>query len=376
MVIQFRVFNLKNILLVTWLIITSIFATSCSKSENKVDTSISIVGFVGGSTFTGGLMVWGIGPDGKKMAVSLTDESDNKELLLDSGSWDFFATGWLGTTPLYGATMCGSTSLELAGEDAVINLSLNASNCIDDVFAPATYLDGNQFSPIKLIMCDNISSVTQGLDCDAAKGPGRSYRLVFNNVGDSEVTPGLTSACIDEAGASSTTTTTYKLPVGLLGSSPMNLTIETFSGLTCTGELKAFNFSDGLINTPDDVVIFNAGSQSEVFLSSPVPPPLLSGYTVSAALYTQNITIVSNNVTNIGGDIISYTIAPSLPSGLSINATTGDITGTPIGMTTVTTYTVTAMGPTGATATTTLDITVNDVVPDIISYTNQSGSLS
>ena len=65
---------MKNLILFTWLIIASLFATSCSKSGNKVDTSISFVGFVGGETFTGGLMVWGVGPGGKKMAVSLVND--------------------------------------------------------------------------------------------------------------------------------------------------------------------------------------------------------------------------------------------------------------------------------------------------------------
>jgi hypothetical protein len=68
-----------------------------------------------------------------------------------------------------------------------------------------------------------------------------------------------------------------------------------------------------------------------------------------------------------GGAVVSYSISPALPSGLSFDTTTGVISGTPTAVAALTSYTVTANNSGGSTSFT-LEITVNDIAPSALSY--------
>ena len=69
--------------------------------------------------------------------------------------------------------------------------------------------------------------------------------------------------------------------------------------------------------------------------------------------------------------VVTWSVSPTLPTGLSIDSTTGEITGTPTVLQTAVTYTITATN-TGGSATTTIDIIVNDVPPSTITYSSNS----
>jgi hypothetical protein len=88
---------------------------------------------------------------------------------------------------------------------------------------------------------------------------------------------------------------------------------------------------------------------------------------------TPNIFTKATAITNLApvlspGTAPAYSVSPVLPRGLAISTTTGIISGTPTMVTPNATYTVTAVN-TGGTATATLDIRVNDIVPATLSYT-------
>ena len=60
--------------------------------------------------------------------------------------------------------------------------------------------------------------------------------------------------------------------------------------------------------------------------------------------------------------ILSYSISPALPAGLTLNTASGIVSGTPSVITAIANYTVTATN-TGGTTTVALTLTVNDVAP-------------
>jgi hypothetical protein len=60
---------------------------------------------------------------------------------------------------------------------------------------------------------------------------------------------------------------------------------------------------------------------------------------------------------------VSYSVSPSLPTGLSINAATGSISGTPFSGSARTTYTITATGSVSGTASVTVSLAATDMVP-------------
>ncbi|MCP5495760.1 MAG: putative Ig domain-containing protein [Leptospiraceae bacterium] len=96
-----------------------------------------------------------------------------------------------------------------------------------------------------------------------------------------------------------------------------------------------------------------------------VAPTSLS-YAGNPFVFTKDtlITTVSPTFT---GTPTSYSVSPSLPTGLSIHLTTGQLAGTPTVLATVNTYTVTATN-TGGSTTFGLTITVNDVAPSGLTY--------
>ncbi|OYU80355.1 MAG: hypothetical protein CFE23_09830 [Flavobacterium sp. BFFFF1] len=103
--------------------------------------------------------------------------------------------------------------------------------------------------------------------------------------------------------------------------------------------------------------------------------PLTAGVAPSALQYNNNNSFtVNTEITplhpTVTGSVISYTISPALPDGLSIDNETGIISGTPASESPATTYTVTASNAFGNT-TTTLSITVNPMpVAALIHYWN------
>jgi gliding motility-associated-like protein len=87
-----------------------------------------------------------------------------------------------------------------------------------------------------------------------------------------------------------------------------------------------------------------------------IPPTNLS-YSSASNIFTVGTQIVNNIPSNTGGVIASYSIYPSLPAGLSLNASTGIISGTPTEGTVQTDYVITGTN-TGGTVTTTVSIYV------------------
>ncbi len=160
-------------------------------------------------------------------------------------------------------------------------------------------------------------------------------------------------------GAGSPTPSSYSVSPAL----PTGLTLNTATGVI-SGRPTA------LAATADYVVTAStaAGCTSTYTLSLEVKndaPPLNLVYNPNTQTVRQG-TAITNMVPTVGGGaVITYTIAPSLPSGISINATTGVVSGT---STTAQTgsqvYTITATNS-GGSATATITLIFNTAPTDI-----------
>ena len=102
--------------------------------------------------------------------------------------------------------------------------------------------------------------------------------------------------------------------------------------------------------------------------------PSSISYSPNSFTETKGSAMTPASPTSSGGAVVTWSISPTLPSGLSIDSSTGEISGTPTVLSTITTYTITATN-TGS-ATTTIDITINDIIPSSITYSSTSYSLT
>ena len=121
------------------------------------------------------------------------------------------------------------------------------------------------------------------------------------------------------------------------------------------------------------VTASNSGGDDEVELTIEVIdiPPATITYNPNAFVETRGTAMVSVTPSTTGGAVVSWSIDPALPNGLSLDTSTGEISGTPTVISELTTYTITATN-TGGSLDVTIDITVNDIVPSSITYSSSS----
>jgi hypothetical protein len=94
--------------------------------------------------------------------------------------------------------------------------------------------------------------------------------------------------------------------------------------------------------------------------SAPSEPPTALSYSTQSAVYAPNSTITPNTPT-VTGTVASWSIDPSLSTGLTLDTTTGIISGTPTESQLATAYIITASNAYGST-TTTISITVKIIL--------------
>ncbi len=115
----------------------------------------------------------------------------------------------------------------------------------------------------------------------------------------------------------------------------------------------------------------DAGStQATVNIKVDATAPANLAYTTPVT-YVQNSAITNNVPTNTGGTITNYTVSPALPTGLSLSATTGVISGTPTVTQSATNHVVTGTNSGGSTMAT-VNITVTSALqpPSNLSYSS------
>jgi subtilisin-like proprotein convertase family protein len=123
------------------------------------------------------------------------------------------------------------------------------------------------------------------------------------------------------------------------------------------------------------VTATNSGGSTTALLTitvnnaSATSPPENLTYSTNPATYTKGTAITNNSPSSTGGAVLSYSVTPALPAGLALNTSSGIISGTPTTVTSAANYIVTATNSSGFT-TASVNITVNDVAPSALTYSN------
>ncbi|WP_171805052.1 MBG domain-containing protein [Paludibacter propionicigenes] len=149
---------------------------------------------------------------------------------------------------------------------------------------------------------------------------------------------------------------------GVISGTPTSVTSESSYQITARNSYG---------NTAFEVnITINSGS-----VTTGVAPANLSY--ASPAVYAVGTAITPLTSTVSGGAVSSYTVSPALPSGLTLNAVTGSITGTPTAATAVSVYQITATNSYGSTSFDVI-LTVNaaggitGIAPSNLSYASPS----
>ena len=151
---------------------------------------------------------------------------------------------------------------------------------------------------------------------------------------------------------------TGTLGYGISPTLPAGLSFSPTTG-AITGTASATSVATTYTVTVTDA---NSATASNTF-SLTVNGVVTATQSIAAEVLTQNHAASFTPVTGGGGTpALSYSVSPTLPTGLSIDPTTGAVTGTPSVTSVATTYTVTVADANNASAAATFSLTVNTAV--------------
>ncbi len=275
---------------------------------------------------------------------------------LEAGDFKLSISG--GTKTLSSAT---PSSISISGNVYTLGLSLsgnaNGSETVTVVPSSTTAIyDG----------ADNAASTTQSnntasLNSEDTTGPTMT-------ITSAEVSDGATS---EDSTLSMTFTSDEATTDFVVGDiSVANASLSSFSatsstvytatltpaseGVEVTVDVAAGAFTDGAGNNNTAATQFNWTQ----FTNPPGAPSLSpSTQTVSGTVGKAITATTAYTATDFTGSV-TYSVSPSLPSGLSLDTSTGVISGTPTAAQSATSYTVTGAGATAGSATATVSIEI------------------
>jgi hypothetical protein len=157
-----------------------------------------------------------------------------------------------------------------------------------------------------------------------------------------------------------TPTATY-VKTGFVGAVTFTVSPALPAGLSLSSSTGVVSGTPTALQTATTYTITATGatSGSDTATISITVSARITPATQTLSLTAGNAMTASSAYTRTGfTGAISFTVAPALPAGLSINESTGAVTGTPTTAQAATTYTVTATGATAGSATATISIAI------------------
>lgn len=196
-----------------------------------------------------------------------------------------------------------------------------------DVITPNTYT---------ITASSGTSQKYAGIYISITQEPPKTFAFAFSNL---SMKKGIYSSFIPiiTGGLPTSITSVDPLPFGL----SLNPTTGQISGIPVSSgsypvELIAMN-STGSVSTSLNIIIADS-----------VPSGLTYSNTAQDINVSDALTTMSPTLSSLS-DSVTYMISPSLPLGLTLDASTGEITGTPTSSNSIVNYTVTAYNDSGNT---------------------------
>ena len=199
--------------------------------------------------------------------------------------------------------------------------------------------------------------------------------IVVNDVAPSSITYSPNSFTLTKGTAmTSVTPSTSGGPVtswSVSPSLPAGLSLDTSTG-EISGTPTAITSSASYTITASNTG--GSDTATVTIVVNDVAPSSIS-YSPNSFTLTKGTAMTAVTPSSSGGPVTSWSVSPSLPAGLSLDTSTGEISGTPTAITSSASYTITASN-TGGSDTTTVTIEVNDVAPSSVSYSPNSFTLT
>ena len=184
-------------------------------------------------------------------------------------------------------------------------------------------LQGPTVAPVTVDYATADGTATAGVACQAADYTASSNTLTFAATGNT-VTP---------------STQTFTIPI-----------------IDCSVAEASETFTVALSNVTGAAVLTDANATITITDDDTEISP--STQTVSGTVGSSITSTTAYTATNFTGTL-SYAVSPALPSGLSLDTSTGVVSGTPSASQSATSYTITGTGSGSGSATATISITVS-----------------
>jgi hypothetical protein len=269
---------MKNILAIALTI--SLFVSCAKKDQEKTQAKLMLLGS-SVATKLGGVMIYGSN-GAHKVAISFGNEAESKEILLPNGIWNFIAVSWDGPNVFEGQSKCGVTSgIDLNGEDATVDLSLNKFECDKAFFGDdVTRVTNFQFSKLIPADCSNITNPniklnTAGILEECRKSSATSYKIflpsikIGPNYKNFDLSKSL-SRCIDDTTNSDplfySSTQEVRIPAfSKISDIAIPIIIKSYSGSGCNGVEQTYVLGNGLHGSyPGQAKVFFTGMENIV----------------------------------------------------------------------------------------------------------------
>lgn len=275
----------------------SFFLGGCGKQLSSPTKVLFSLPQKAAGDLTGGVVIYGIGPNGARFGIGLQQRLDSRFLELLNGGWKFLAIGWEGPNKLQGTARCGIVEKNLIGGATQVEFLLTPFQCTAPEFsASGEARNGDQFAALRVVSCSHLGTVDGATSyCNYPLdtiGSGRSFQVIMMEYGGGRgIVPGLTSLCFNNPNYQNTSQldfTGINIPLGGAHSELFVTKIISFGESDCGSRdnKREFLFPNGLMGQ---------GKITSFFQTLPVDLSLRRFFITVSSKQTLNLYLADND---------------------------------------------------------------------------------